>query len=52
MGSDGEEEKDAPRMKKVPRWNRFTFRYHNATNVRNKERGRERQSEKNQQDTI
>jgi len=44
VGSDGEEEEDAPRIKRVLGWNGFTFRCYDATNVR--ERERERESEK------
>ena len=43
MGSKGEEEEDAPRIKRVPGWNGFTFRCYDATNVRERERERERE---------
>ena len=35
-----------PRTKKVLGRSRLTFRCHNATNVRNKEKGRERERER------
>ena len=37
-----------PRNERVPGWSGFTFRCHDATNVRKRERGIERQSEKEQ----
>ena len=39
-------------MKRVSGQNGFTFRCHDATNVRKRERGRERQSEKPQTNLI